>query len=348
MTAIRTRAEAHKDIPANELQAWLRQAAAPQGAEFDWHDGAPPHVGWWCASRTGIYEHWRWWNGSRWSAPAHQKDSPAEAARAARTPADVHVYPIRWCLHWPQNARAIRLDPYNAAMRGRLPALDVWADEPRGLWNTGAPPHIGWWNASTHPRQDIWRWWDGVGWSMPAHENDPLEKVAQYARIQSGLALDAVRWTRRWPKSGPRRVNLSALAAKAFERTLPAPGTPFSCIKKPMPLCFTRAPRSEVVRTLEGAAHARAGDAILTGTMGERWPVPWKEFSRNYQYNTNTGVCVKKPLVVQATQRSEAFSVTRANGDVLHGQAGDFEMNYANRSVGVVRKDIFLQTYRRA
>ncbi len=42
------------------------------------------------------------------------------------------------------------------------------------------------------------------------------------------------------------------------------------------------APAGEVVTTLEGPATAQAGDWIVQGAGGERWPVPAARFSRSY------------------------------------------------------------------
>jgi hypothetical protein len=35
-------------------------------------------------------------------------------------------------------------------------------------WHSGPPPHVGWWNASVGCDPEVWRWWNGWRWSLPA------------------------------------------------------------------------------------------------------------------------------------------------------------------------------------
>lgn len=74
------------------------------------------------------------------------------------------------------------------------------------VWHSGAPPHVGWWNASLDKKDDVWRWWDGSNWSVCAYDFE-LEWVAgRRAELQMYAAADLVEWTDFYPKNarGPR------------------------------------------------------------------------------------------------------------------------------------------------
>jgi len=47
----------------------------------------------------------------------------------------------------------------------------------------------------------------------------------------------------------------------------------FQTAKKPIPLEFRYAETDETIETKEGSVAAKAGDAIMTGTEGEQWPI---------------------------------------------------------------------------
>src|SRR4051794_41552182 len=53
--------------------------------------------------------------------------------------------------------------------------------------------------------------------------------------------------------------------------------------KKPTPVQVEFAAADGVCETLEGPVRFRAGDAILTGVQGERWPVRRDLFMAGYQ-----------------------------------------------------------------
>lgn len=76
---------------------------------LEWHEGPPPHVGWWNASALKDCGVWRWWDGRQWSEAALNCRSAEEAAQAAAQP--IEWPPIRWTHYWPQNARVPRVDP---------------------------------------------------------------------------------------------------------------------------------------------------------------------------------------------------------------------------------------------
>jgi len=73
-----------------------------------WHNGPPPHVGWWNASNNKSPDVWRWWDGSRWSLSV--VGCFASARRAAAISKSKTTDPrIQWSTYWPENARVPRI-----------------------------------------------------------------------------------------------------------------------------------------------------------------------------------------------------------------------------------------------
>jgi hypothetical protein len=83
-----------------------------------WHDGPPPHVGWWNASRTKQAITWRWWDGENWSNAIELESYPegepwnygldyAVSQKAYKS----DTKPIQWHPRYPKNARVPRVAP---------------------------------------------------------------------------------------------------------------------------------------------------------------------------------------------------------------------------------------------
>ena len=116
-------------------------------------------------------------------------------------------------------------------------------------------------------------------------------------------------------------------------------------IKKPVRLHYEIAALDHVVETLEGPVPARAGDMILTGTRGERWPITRERFEQTYVAE-DVDLCWKKPLVVDVRQMDEPFQVTVGwTNAPLHGKPGDWLVTYGPGDHGVVDAGIFQETY---
>ncbi len=113
--------------------------------------------------------------------------------------------------------------------------------------------------------------------------------------------------------------------------------------KKAVRLAF-RFSTGEVVQTLEGSVTARPGDAVLTGTRGECWPIQREKFLASY--DISEGFCTKKLQIVEAERMTEAFSVRVGWSDQpIHGKAGDYRLTYGPGDFGVVEASIFDETY---
>ena len=120
-------------------------------------------------------------------------------------------------------------------------------------------------------------------------------------------------------------------------------------IKKPLPVRVCFAACAGRAATREGAVSYQAGDALVTGVEGERWPVAGKRFAATYEalppaVMGEDGIYVKRSLPVWGLRMSEPFSVATAGG-LLSGQADDWLVQYGQGDYGVVGASIFALTY---
>lgn len=105
------------------------------------------------------------------------------------------------------------------------------------------------------------------------------------------------------------------------------------------------------VQTREGLVHAKTGDAIVTGTAGERWRVSRAHFTEKYKPSETTpngeaGTYLSLPNTILAVPMTEEFEVVLADGiSRLKGRVGDWLVDYGDGSLGIVSPDIFTTTY---
>jgi hypothetical protein len=110
-------------------------------------------------------------------------------------------------------------------------------------------------------------------------------------------------------------------------------------------------PEACTVQTPEGVVHAQPGDAILTGTAGERWRVSRARFGEKYRPVPPTqagesGRYLSLRYRILALQMSEPFEVLLADGQSrLTGRASDWLVDYGDGSLGIVSRAIFDTTY---
>lgn len=103
----------------------------------------------------------------------------------------------------------------------------------------------------------------------------------------------------------------------------------------------------------EGPNRYKTGDALITGSTGDRWSVSRSRFEMKYDAVPPTrasedGHYMARPVPVLAKQMSEPFSISRCErGDTLHGNAGDWLLQYAPGDFGISENDRFAQVYRR-
>lgn len=102
----------------------------------------------------------------------------------------------------------------------------------------------------------------------------------------------------------------------------------------------------------KGANHYAAGDALITGSTGDRWSVSRDRFDAKYLPVAPLpagadGAYRARPVPVLARQMAAAFSLRRcAGGDLLQGEAQDWLLQYAPGDYGIVQDARFGQVYR--
>jgi PGDYG protein len=95
-----------------------------------------------------------------------------------------------------------------------------------------------------------------------------------------------------------------------------------------------------------GANHYRADDALITGSNGDTWSVSRDRFDLRYEKADGDNTYRARRIEVLAKQMLKAFSIQRSEGgDVLHGAAGDWLMQYAPGDFGIVDAARFARVY---
>ncbi len=95
-----------------------------------------------------------------------------------------------------------------------------------------------------------------------------------------------------------------------------------------------------------------ARDALITGSTGDRWCVSRDRFDQKYEPVAPTvhgepGLYRNRPVTILAKRMEAPFSISRtAGGDVLHGEAGDWLVQYAPGDYGIVARARFEQVYK--
>jgi len=103
-----------------------------------------------------------------------------------------------------------------------------------------------------------------------------------------------------------------------------------------------------------GANRYAPGDALLSGSDGERWCVSRARFDAKYVpiaplRHGESGRYRNLPQPVLARQMPEPFRCRRAaGGDWLEGRAGDWLLQYAPGDHGIATDARFRSVYRRA
>ena len=116
--------------------------------------------------------------------------------------------------------------------------------------------------------------------------------------------------------------------------------------------CGSAIASSSLITTLVKGKHMseaesinKAGDAIMTGTEGEQWPIPAEKFAQTYD-DLGDGTAAKKNIPVFAMEMHEPFQVKVSwSDDLLQGEVGDYLVQYGPGDYGVVGREIFGKTY---
>jgi hypothetical protein len=112
------------------------------------------------------------------------------------------------------------------------------------------------------------------------------------------------------------------------------------------------AARADVLVSAVGPNRYSPGDALITGSTGDRWCVSRDRFDAKYDpvsgtIRGNAGPYRNRPVTVLVKRIDVPFSVARtAGGDVLRGNAGDWLVQYAPGDHGIVERTRFERVYR--
>lgn len=171
-------------------------------------------------------------------------------------------------------------------------------------------------------------------------ENDPLDIYVVTARM----------FPRLYSHAGAGNDACAAAAADYTGRDLARLPGACAATKTPRQFDVRIAPASGFVYTLEGPVPYARGDAIICGAAGEEWPVSPAHFKSIYAPVDKRragldGAYVSVPVQVTVLRLEWPFCVKIASGAVLHGQSGDWLVQYPDGSHGVVNSAVFHQLY---
>jgi hypothetical protein len=127
----------------------------------------------------------------------------------------------------------------------------------------------------------------------------------------------------------------------------------FLAVKRPLPVTVEFAEQDNMLDTREGTVRYQAGDAILTGVEGERWPVPRARFFASYDPTASlhageNGSYVKRHKTVWAWRSSTAIEIALSGQrGTLRANAGDVIIDYGGGDMAVVAPSIFESSYQR-
>jgi len=115
--------------------------------------------------------------------------------------------------------------------------------------------------------------------------------------------------------------------------------------KKATPVRYLKAIEPGSIETLEGPVNYQAGYYIITGPKGEQYPIPPAKFNELYDDNRDNTATPKKIMKV-AKLADHNGVVNTSWGEPLNYTTGnDYIVRHGPNDYGVVKKDIFAQTY---
>ena len=119
----------------------------------------------------------------------------------------------------------------------------------------------------------------------------------------------------------------------------------FKTYKKSNPVPYEIAKTDGTIDTLEGPVNYKAGFYIMTGPKGEQYPITPQRFADLYNDNGD-GTGMPKKIIKVAKVADHDGTVKTSWGEPLSYTAGnDIIVRHGPGDYGVVKKDIFAQTY---
>lgn len=115
--------------------------------------------------------------------------------------------------------------------------------------------------------------------------------------------------------------------------------------KRANPIQYQTAEQDGSIETLEGPVAYKAGYKIITGPKGEKYPIPPEKFASLYDDHSD-GSATPKKIIKLAKLADHDGAVKTSWGETLNYTAGnDYIVRHGENDYGVVKKDIFAQTY---
>jgi hypothetical protein len=122
----------------------------------------------------------------------------------------------------------------------------------------------------------------------------------------------------------------------------------FKTYKRPAKEKYEVAQEPGTIQTLEGPVKYPAGYYIMTGPKGEQYPISPEKF-KDLKDDLGDGICTPKKIMKVAKLADHSGSVDTSWGEKLHYNPGeDVIVRHGPNDYGVVKKDIFAQTYEKA
>jgi hypothetical protein len=122
----------------------------------------------------------------------------------------------------------------------------------------------------------------------------------------------------------------------------------FKTFKKPAKEKYEIAKEPGTINTLEGPVKYDTGFYIMTGPKGEQYPITPEKF-KELKDDLGNGVCTPKPIIKVAKVADHTGTVDTSWGEKLNYNPGeDVIVRHGPGDYGVVKKDIFQQTYQKA
>jgi hypothetical protein len=119
----------------------------------------------------------------------------------------------------------------------------------------------------------------------------------------------------------------------------------FETYKLPAKEKFEVARSDGTIETLEGPVRYKAGSYIMTGPKGEQYPITPERF-RELKDDNGDGTASPKKILKLAKLADHNGTVNTSWGEPLHYSTGnDYIVKHGTNDYGVVKKDIFNQTY---
>jgi hypothetical protein len=121
----------------------------------------------------------------------------------------------------------------------------------------------------------------------------------------------------------------------------------FETYKKPAREHYNIATEPGTIDTLEGPVKYPAGYYIMTGPKGEKYPISPEKFN-DLKDDHGNGICSPKKIIKVAKLADHVGTVDTSWGEKLHYNPGeDVIVRHGPNDYGVVKKDIFAQTYQK-